>query len=50
MTCKQCKYYNYINNTHFCDSQNHKRKIVRIEQEDVEKDIKCYWADKEESE
>ena len=50
MTCEQCKYHSYIDNTHFCDSRNHKRKTVRISQEDAEKDMKCYWADNEESE
>ncbi len=49
MTCEQCKYHSYIANTHFCDSKNHKRRIVRISQEDAEKDIDCYWAESEES-
>ncbi len=47
MTCEQCKYHSYIANTHFCDSKNHKRRTVRISREDAEKDMDCYWADKE---
>jgi hypothetical protein len=50
MTCEQCKYYTYIDRTHFCNSKNHKRKIVRISKEDAEKDIDCLWVDKAESE
>ena len=50
LTCLECKYHEYIHGTHFCNSRNHKRKTVRISQEDAEKDMKCYWADKEESE
>ena len=50
MTCEQCKYHTYIGGTHFCDSKNHKRRIVRISKEDAEKDIDCLWADKAESE
>ena len=47
MTCEQCKYHNYIPviDTHFCDSRNHKRRTVRINREDAEKDMDCYWAD-----
>jgi hypothetical protein len=45
VTCDQCKYHSYIAGTHFCDSRNHKRRTVRISQEDAEKDIDCYWAD-----
>ena len=30
-----------------CDSKNHKRRTVRISKEDAEKDMDCYWADKE---
>ena len=48
MTCNQCKYHSYIANTHFCDSRNHKRRTVRISQEDTEKDIDCYWTEKKE--
>ena len=50
MTCKECKYHNYIAevDTHFCDSRNHKRRTVRISREDAEKDIDCYWADEQE--
>ena len=50
MTCKNCKYHSYIDGTHFCDSRNHKRRTVRISEEDAEKDMDCYWADKKESE
>lgn len=50
MTCKDCKYHSYIANTHFCDSRNHKRRTVRISEEDAERDIDCYWADKESEE
>lgn len=50
MTCEQCKYHIYIDGTHYCDSKNHKRRIVRIGKEDAEKDIDCLWADKAESE
>ena len=50
MTCDQCKYHSYIADTHFCDSRNHKRRTVRISEEDAEKDMDCYWADKKESE
>lgn len=47
MTCEQCKYHSCIADAHFCESRNHKRKTVRISNEDAEKDIGCYWADKE---
>ena len=50
MTCEQCKYHTYIDRTHFCDSKNHKRRIVRISKEDAQKDIDCLWADKKETE
>lgn len=56
MTCEQCKYHNYIDGTHFCDSKNHKRRnghvfqAVRISKEDAEKDMDCLWADKAETE
>lgn len=48
MTCEQCKYHSYIADTHFCDSRNHKRRTVRISNEDAEKDMDCYWADEKE--
>ena len=47
MICNECKYHSYINGTHFCESRNHKRKTVRIDNEDANKDIKCRWADSE---
>ena len=47
MTCEQCKYHTCVNGTYFCDSKNHKRRIVRVSKEDAEKDIDCLWADKE---
>lgn len=50
MTCEQCKYHSYLNGTHFCDSHNHKRRTVRISQEDAEKDMDCRWTDKEKEE
>ena len=48
MTCKDCKYHSYIGGTHFCDSRNHKRKTVRISEDDAQKDMNCKWADREE--
>ena len=45
MTCKDCKYHSYIGGTHFCDSRNHKRKTVRISEDDAQKDMNCKWAD-----
>lgn len=48
MTCEQCRYHTYINDTHFCDSKNHKRRTVRISNEDAKKDIDCLWAYKKE--
>ena len=45
MKCKGCKYCSIIDNTIFCDSRNHKRKTVRIDRNDAEKDIECYWSD-----
>lgn len=47
MKCKDCKYHSVIDYTHFCDSKNHKRKTVRIDKEDAERDIDCKWADEE---
>ena len=47
MTCDECKYHSYINGTHFCESRNHKRNTVRIDNEDSNKDIECYWAESE---
>ena len=44
MTCKQCKYHQYRNGTHFCVSKNNKRRIVRISEKDAKKDIDCLWA------
>ena len=49
MRCKDCKYHSNIGGTYFCDSRNHKRRTVRIIREDAEKDMDCYWADKENS-
>ena len=46
MKCKDCKYYSVVDGTIFCDSRNHKRKTVRIDKEDSERDIDCLWADK----
>ncbi len=48
MTCEQCIHHSYIADTHFCDSRHHKRRTVRISQEDAEKDIDCYWTEKKE--
>lgn len=45
MKCKDCNYYSIVDGTIFCDSRNHKRRTVRISQEDSEKDIDCKWAD-----
>lgn len=47
MKCSDCKYHSVIDYTHFCDSRNHKRKTVRIDKEDAERDIDCKWADEE---
>ena len=47
MKCDECKYYSYVGGTHFCDSLNHKRRTVRISDEDAQKDMDCKWADKE---
>lgn len=46
MTCEECKYHSYVNNTHFCDSRNHKRKTIRIDDKEALKDVDCKWADK----
>lgn len=48
MVCKDCVYYTKIYGTIYCDSKNHKRKTVRIDKQDSEKDIDCKWADKKE--
>lgn len=45
MKCKECPYYSYVDGTIFCDSKNYKRKTVRIDFEDAERDIDCLWAD-----
>jgi hypothetical protein len=47
MNCNDCIYHTYINDTHFCVSRNHKRKTVRIDNEDSKKDIKCLWVESE---
>ena len=44
MKCEDCKYHLFLGGTHFCVSRNHKRKDVRIDREDAEKDIDCLWA------
>lgn len=49
MKCEDCKYHSYVGGTHFCDSRNHKRRTVRIDEDDAQKDIDCKWADKESS-
>lgn len=48
MKCKDCNYYSIVDGTIFCDSRNHKRRTVRIDNEDAEKDIECKWADNQE--
>ena len=45
MKCKDCKYYSCICGTIFCSSKNHKRKTVRIDKYDAEKDLNCLWSD-----
>lgn len=47
MKCADCKYHSYVDGTHFCDSINHKRKTVRISDEESTKDIDCKWLRKE---
>lgn len=47
MICKDCRYYNLVDGTIFCESRNHKRRTVRIDEEDAKKDIECKFADKE---
>ena len=47
MKCTDCKYHSYVDGTHFCDSINHKRKTVRISDEETKKDIDCKWSRKE---
>ena len=47
MKCKDCKYYELLNGTIFCNSKNHKKQVVRIDKEDALKDLDCLWADKE---
>lgn len=49
MRCEDCKYHSCVGGTYFCDSRNHKRKTVRIDEDDAQKDIDCRWADKESS-
>jgi hypothetical protein len=50
MICKDCRYYNLVDGTIFCESRNHKSRTVRISEEDAKKDIECKWADKESEE
>ena len=51
MKCKDCQYHSEVNGTYFCDSKIHKRRILRIDKKDAERDINCLWADdKEEGE
>ena len=45
MKCKDCNYYSIVDGTIFCDSRNHKRRTVRIDEEEAERDIDCKWAD-----
>lgn len=47
MKFEDCKYYELINGTIFCNSKNHKNRVVRIDREDALKDIDCRWADME---
>ena len=47
MKCEDCKYHSYVDGTHFCDSLNHKRRIVRITDKEAKKDIDCKWSRKE---
>lgn len=44
MKCKDCKYHSEVNGDYFCDSKIHKRRILRIDKKDAERDINCYWA------
>lgn len=48
MTCKECKYHSYVSGVHFCDSRNHKRRTVRIDDKEALKDIDCKWAERKE--
>ena len=50
MKCNDCKYHTYLGviNTHICRSRNHKRRTVRISEEDAQKDMDCKWADRTE--
>lgn len=50
MTCYECKYHSIVCGTYFCDSRNRKRKTVRIDKDDAERDIDCLWADRVEEE
>ena len=50
MKCENCNYYELISGTIFCNSKNHKRRVVRIDREDAERDIDCRWADEKEVE
>jgi hypothetical protein len=49
MKCEDCKYHSFVAGTHFCDSRNHKRRTVRITEEDSKRDIDCKWADEREA-
>lgn len=46
MTCYECNYHNVVCGTYFCDSRNQKRKTVRIDKDDAERDIDCLLADR----
>ena len=45
LNCLECKYHEYIDGTHFCNSRNHKRKTVRISDTEAKKKMQCLWAD-----
>ncbi len=44
MKCEDCKYYELIGGTIFCNSKNGKKKVKRIDKLDAERDIDCLWS------